>query len=320
MNAAAGYSRRLEQLVAALGGPGTEGLAARAPLGRYTSFRIGGPADLLYKPPSAQALAGALGAAARFSIPVTLLGGGTNVLVSDQGVRGLVLRLGKVFDYLDWGKEERGHVAVEAGASTPLVRLVRESVARGLAGIEFAAGIPGSVGGGTWMNAGAFGGEIGEAIVGAEAASIAGELLTLDRSSLRFSYRKLALDVEVMITSVRFSLRRSSERGLRKVVEAVQAKRGRNQPLGFPNAGSVFKNPPGEYAGRLIAATGLKGRTVGRARISPQHGNFIVNLGGAQAREVRDLMGIVQDEVWKRSGVWLEPEVRLIGEWDEDGT
>lgn len=293
-----------------------DGLRTDEPLGRFTSYRIGGPADLFLDPSSVDVLACAFAEARRLEIPVTRLGGGTNVLISDRGIRGLVVRLGRDFDYRSWSEEDDGRVSVDVGAATRLGKLVQEAVKKGYAGIEFAAGIPGSVGGGALMNAGAFGGEIGDAIVAAGAVSLDGEVLELDRSRLQFSYRHLALDVDVMITSVRFSLRRSSVGKLKGVVDAVQSKRRRKQPLGFPNAGSVFKNPHGEYAGKLIELAGLKGQTVGRAQVSPDHANFIINLGGAKAVDVRSLMGLVQDAVWKRSGVWLEPEVRLIGDWD----
>jgi UDP-N-acetylmuramate dehydrogenase len=290
-------------------------LRADEPLAPFTSFRIGGPADLLFEPADDEMLAAVLAAAAKLGVPVTRLGGGTNVLVSDRGVRGLVVRLGRDYDVRRWGEERDGRVEVEAGAATRLGKLVKEAVERGLEGIEFAAGIPGTVGGGVLMNAGAFGGEIGNAIVGATGVTLAGEKVSFERCDLEFSYRRLALRVDVVITSVRFSLLRSSVGKLRRIVEAVQGKRRSKQPLGLPNAGSIFKNPAEDFAGRLIERAGLKGRTVGRAQVSPEHANFIVNLGGARASDVHDLMGLIQAEVWERSGVWLEPEVRLVGEW-----
>lgn len=298
-------------------------------LRRYTSFRIGGPADLFLAPPSEDVLSDVLKMAHEESVPVTLIGGGTNILVSDEGVRGLVVRLGRDFDTRAWSdaapetesgepsNDSAGHVSVEVGASTRLGKLVSEAVARGLGGIEFAAGIPGTVGGGTLMNAGAFGGEIGSAITHARGVGTDGSRLFFAREDLRFSYRKLALDAGVVITSVGFRLSRSSVGKLRRTVDSVQAKRKRKQPLGFPNAGSVFKNPPNEHAGRLIERAGLKGATIGQAQISPDHANFIVNLGGARARDVRSLMSLAQEAVWQRSGLWLEPEVRLVGVWDE---
>jgi UDP-N-acetylmuramate dehydrogenase len=308
------YSELLRALPAADGSV----LAVDAPLARCTSFRIGGPADLLLVPTSVAMLVSALATAQRIGLPVTILGGGTNVLVSDRGVRGLVVRLGRAFDYRRWEVSEDGSSAVvETGASTRLAKLVAEAVQRGFAGIEFAAGIPGSVGGGALMNAGAFGGELGNAIACVSGCTLAGEVVDLVRSRLDFSYRKLALADALVITSVRFRLARSSTAKLRSVVQTVQAKRRTKQPLGFPNAGSIFKNPAGEFAGRLIEQAGLKGTAVGNAQVSPDHANFIVNLGGARAQDVRDLMSLVQGAVWRRSGVWLEPEVRLVGEWNE---
>ena len=307
------HTRYFERVSQRLG----DGIRRDEPLGRYTSYRIGGPADLFLDPADVDGLAFALGEAHRMGVAVTRLGGGTNVLVSDRGVRGLVVRLGKPFAYRRWSEEVEGRVTVDVGGATRLGKLVSDTVSRGYAGIEFAAGIPGSVAGGALMNAGAFGGEIGTAITHVEAVALDGERLDLDRARLEFSYRNLALDVEVVITSVRFSLLRSSVGRLKRVVESIQTKRKRKQPLGVPNAGSVFKNPHGEFAGKLIEAAGLKGKTIGRAQVSPGHANFIVNLGGAMAGDVRNLMGLVQDEVWKRSGVWLEPEVRLIGDWDD---
>lgn len=293
------------------------GLRTDEALRRYTSFRIGGPADLLLIPPSVEALSVAFESATRLGIPITRLGGGTNLLVSDAGVRGLVVRLGRAFDYREWAQAVAGTVHVDVGAASSLGRFVSEAVGLGWGGVEFAAGIPGTVGGGALMNAGAFGGELSSTVVAAQGVGLDGKVIKLDRSRLDFSYRRLELDVDVMITSVSFSLRRASVAKLKGVVESVQTKRRRKQPSGYPNAGSIFKNPPGNFAGKLIEQAGLRGTTVGNAQISPDHGNFIVNLGGAKAAEVYALMRQVQDGVWQRCGIWLEPEVKLVGDWDE---
>ncbi|HYC54075.1 MAG TPA: UDP-N-acetylmuramate dehydrogenase [Candidatus Binatia bacterium] len=313
-------------------------------LRRHTSFQIGGPADLYFDPPSIQALSAALSAATENGVPVTVLGGGTNVLVSDAGVRGLVVHLGKAFEYIhDLGEGEEWrempvppdervgwsegdpvptrrmlvHWAdVESGASTRFIRLAKDTVSKGLAGLEFAAGIPGTVGGAAQMNAGAFGGEISDTLTSMTMVMATGEIVEKKRDELEFSYRKLALAPGTMIASVRFRLLRSSVGRLQQVVARVQEKRRRHQPAGYPNAGSIFKNPPGQFAGRLIEQAGLKGTTQGGAQVSPDHANFIINLGGATAADVRSLMSTVQEEVWKRCGVWLEPEVRLVGQWD----
>jgi len=307
------YDKFLDRVASVAG----SALRSDEPLRRYTSFRIGGPADLFLAPPSEEVLSSVLQAAHEFSVPVTLIGGGTNILVSDRGVRGLVVRLGRTFDTRTWSDDGSDNVLVEVGAATRLGKLVSETVDRGLAGLEFASGIPGTVGGGTLMNAGAFGGEIGSAIVYARGVGLDGRRLVFERDDLRFSYRKLALDIGVVITSIRFRLSRSSVGKLKRMVDSVEAKRKRKQPLGFPNAGSVFKNPPDEHAGRLIERAGLKGVTIGQAQISPDHANFIVNLGGARAGDVARLMSLAQEAVWKKSGLWLEPEVRLVGEWNE---
>lgn len=284
-------------------------------LRRYTSFQIGGPADLFVEPPSVESLSAVLAAAHDLAVPVTCLGGGSNVLVADAGVRGLVVRLGKDFAFIrETGRDEAG-VDLEAGAATRFIRLAKDSVARGLSGLEFAAGIPGSVGGAAQMNAGAFGGEISQTLTSMTMVEMDGTIVEKQREQLHFSYRKLAFDRPAVIASLRFRLHRSSVGVLQQAVARVQEKRRRNQPAGYPNAGSIFKNPPGEYAGRLIEKAGLKGTTKGGAQVSLEHANFIVNLGAATAGDVRGLMGLVQEEVWRKCGVWLEPEVRLLGEF-----
>ena len=306
---------RMEALMAHLGP--VAGIAVAHSLRRHTSFQIGGPADLFVEPMSIEALSDVLAAAHQAGVPVTCLGGGTNVLVSDAGVRGLVVHLGKAFAYIrETGQDETG-VSFEVGAATRFIRLAKETASRGLAGLEFAAGIPGSVGGAAQMNAGAFGGEISQPLTSMTLVTLEGRIVEKQREELQFSYRKLAFDRPAVIASLRFRLLRSSVGVLQQAVARVQEKRRRNQPAGYPNAGSIFKNPPGEYAGRLIEKAGLKGTTKGGAQVSAEHANFIINLGAATAADVRELMCLVQEEVWKRCGVWLEPEVRLLGEFGQ---
>ena len=302
-----------------LGPDAGRALRVEEPLAKHTSFRIGGPADLLLTATSDEQLAAFLGDAAALGVPVTILGGGTNVLVADGGVRGLVVRLGREFEYRRWTVASDGESALlEVGAAARLARVRRRRRRSRLRlGSSSRREFPASVGGGALMNAGAFGGELGNAIEHIAGVSLGGERRLLVRTDLEFSYRKLALPVDVVVTSVRFRLSRSPAAMLRRTVQEVQAKRRGRQPSGFPNAGSIFKNPAGEFAGRLIEQAGLKGTTVGKAQVSPDHANFIVNLGGARARDVRDLMSLVQGAVWRRSGIWLEPEVRLVGDWDD---
>src|SRR6185369_952911 len=223
-----------------------------------------------------------VGTAAEVQCPVFFLGGGSNLLVSDRGVRGLVLKLGKPFDFVEWELDADG-ADVRAGAAVPFKRLVAHTVAAGLGGLEFGEGIPGTIGGGILMNAGAFGGEIGRVVTALEAVDDGGERIELAREHLGFAYRRLTLPTRALITAVRLRLVRSDAAALAATVADAKARRDRHQPKGYPNAGSIFKNPPGAFAGRLLEEAGLKGARLGAAMFSERHANFIVNLGGARA-------------------------------------
>ena len=323
------------------------------PLARYTSFRIGGPADLLVLPDTADELAHVLASAAACGTRVTLLGGGSNVLVGDGGMRGVVVKLGRGFARIDWEAEhesaqaarggsragvELGRAAdaaresvrsarsaraphgppgefifIHAGAAVQLGRLARAAVARGLAGLEYAEGIPGTVGGALFMNAGAYGGEVAHVVAAVEGLGRDGRAHALPGRELVFGYRRSALPPGFVVTAVRLRLRRDAT--ARERMDEVRAQRTAAQPHGKANAGSIFKNPKGDHAGRLIEIAGLKGTRAGRARVSERHANFIVNEGGARAADVKALMDVAQRVVWERSGVWLEPEVQLVGSW-----
>jgi UDP-N-acetylmuramate dehydrogenase len=280
------------------------------PLSRHTSYRIGGPADWFAQPETVAELGALLRAAADAGIAVTLLGGGSNMLVGDGGVRGLVVKLGRGFRRTTWRAD-----GVRAGAAVQLGRLARESAARGLAGLEHAEGIPGTVGGALFMNAGAYGGDIAAVVSAVEGVGPDGVPRELPAADIPFRYRRAGLPDGFVVTAVDFALRPDDVAAVRARMEAVRARRVASQPHGEPNSGSVFKNPAGDHAGRLIEAAGLKGFRVGGARISERHANFIVNGGGAHAADVQTLMAIAQRAVWERSGVWLEPEVRLVGRW-----
>ncbi len=279
-------------------------------LADLTSFRIGGPADLFVAVESAEELAAALAGAKRAATPAMCLGAGTNLLVSDRGVRGLVVKLGASFD-----RCRIEETRVEAGAAMAFGALVEAVVERGLAGLEFGEGIPGSVGGGLVMNAGAFGGEMARVVVAIQGVTGAGELRTLAKDEVGFAYRRTNMPAGFVITRVDFALERGDREALRARVADLRARRAARQPCGLPNAGSIFKNPPGNFAGRLLEGAGLKGARMGGAAFSGQHANFIVNLGGARAAEVRALIEMARNRVRENSGVWLEPEVRFVGEW-----
>jgi len=280
------------------------------PLAELTSFRIGGPADLFVAVEDETELMHAKAAAYRAGAPCFCLGAGTNLLVSDRGMRGLVVRLGEGF-----GKIEIEDTKVTAGAAAPFGKLVEDAVERGLAGLEFGEGIPGTVGGGLVMNAGAFGGEIAKVVTLVHGVTEAGEALALTRDDVKFAYRRTELPHHFIITRVDFQLGHGDREQLLARAAELKARRASRQPRGVPNAGSIFKNPPGNFAGKLLEGAGLKGTRLGGAAFSEQHANFIVNLGGAQAAEVRALIDMARVKVREQSGVLLEPEVRLVGDW-----
>lgn len=284
------------------------------PLARHTSFRIGGPADVFVDATSVPQLERVLATCATAGAPVLFLGGGTNLLVSDRGVRGVVVKLGKPFDFVEWGLDADG-ADVRAGAAVPFKRLVHQAVGAGLGGLEFGEGIPGTLGGGLLMNAGAFGGEIGRVVTALEGVDERGVSVVLPRERLGFAYRRLTLPDRVIVTAVRLRLAKGEPAALAAAVADAKTRRDRHQPKGHPNAGSIFKNPPGGYAGRLLEDAGLKGARLGDAAFSERHANFIVNLGCARAADVRGLVELATRAVRRRTGVTLEPEVRFVGEW-----
>jgi UDP-N-acetylmuramate dehydrogenase len=285
-------------------------IRAAMPLAELTSFRIGGPADLFVAVEDESELMHAKAAAYRASVPCFCLGAGTNLLVSDRGMRGLVVRLGDGFR-----KIKIDGTKVVAGAGAAFGTLVQTVVDRGLEGLEFGEGIPGSVGGGLVMNAGAFGGEIAKVVTLVHGVTEAGEAIALTKDDVKFAYRRTQLPNHFVITRVDFELARGDRDQLTTRVAELKSKRAARQPRGVPNAGSIFKNPPGNFAGKLLEGAGLKGTRLGGAAFSDQHANFIVNLGGAQAAEVRALIEMARNKVKEQSGVWLEPEVRLVGDW-----
>lgn len=285
-------------------------VVANRPMADFTSFRIGGPAELMVAVENQAELLTVLDAAHRDGAPSFCLGSGTNLLVSDRGIRGVVVRLVADFTKLDFDG-----VHVRAGAAARFGALVEQAVERGFGGLEFGEGIPGSVGGGLVMNAGAFGGEIARVVTSVHGATIDGAACTLSNREVGFAYRRTDLPPGFVITRVDFELWPADREALHARVAELRAKRAARQPRGLPNAGSIFKNPPGNFAGRLLESAGMKGARVGAAAFSDQHANFIVNLGGARADDVRQLIEMARMRVRETSGVALEPEVRLVGEW-----
>jgi UDP-N-acetylmuramate dehydrogenase len=287
-----------------------ERLWTEFPLAELTSFQIGGPADLFVEVENEAELIDAVAGAWRNEIPYFCLGAGTNLLVSDRGIRGLVIKLGTGFS----GITIDG-LNLTAGAAAQFRTMVLAAVDLGLAGLEFGEGIPGSVGGGLMMNAGAFGGEMARVVTAIHGVTMRGAARTLAPEEARFTYRRSELPPCFVITRVNFQLARGNRDALFARIGELKAKRAARQPNDVPNAGSIFKNPPGNFAGRLLEGAGLKGAQLGGAAFSDRHANFIVNLGGARADEVRALMDMARHKVKEASGVWLDPEVRLIGDW-----
>ena len=285
-------------------------VAWEAPLAAHTSLRIGGPAEAVVTVEDCAEIAAVLGFARRLAVPWRVLGKGSNVLVADDGLAGITLMLSGTFRRL----EKIGDREVAAGAATPLSSLSNFCQENGLSGLEFAAGIPGSVGGAVVMNAGAFGGQIGGCLSVIELCGEDGPR-TLSTSELRFAYRA-CLDADqwrgqAVITAVRFALREDDPAAIAARMEEYREARRLGQPHGVASAGSFFKNPPGDSAGRLIDTCGLKGLRVGDAMVSPARANFLVNTGQATAADMRELARLVRETVYRHHGVQLEQEVEV---------
>lgn len=283
-----------------------------APLAPRTAIRVGGPADLLVRPADPDDLTALLRACRAAGLPLLVLGGGANLLVADRGVRGVVVRLPPGF-----GDESARAETLVLSAGAPTGRLVARAQERGLVGCEFIAGIPGTLGGTVAMNAGTRAGEIKDVVRRVELATADGAGW-VDAAALAFEYRTAHLPAGAVVTRVEVALRPGDVAASAAAMRADVARRRATQPLSQPTFGSTFRNPPGEYAGRLIEAVGLKGHRVGSAQWSEIHANFVVNLGGASARDVLALVSLARRRVAERFGVVLEPEVRLVGEFAED--
>ena len=279
------------------------------PLAPHTSLRIGGPADFFLRIASEKDLLGAIQVARMNELPVFLLGGGTNVLVADGGIRGVVLQNA-------WRESSVDGDIVGASSGTELAHVAAVAARAGVEGLEWMATVPGTVGGAVHGNAGAFGSETADVIVDAELVDMNGDTWTATVDELGYAYRTSALQgTPIICVRARFRGKAGDRANAVKRIKEMANERIKKQPLAQPNTGSIFRNPPGDFAGRLIEAAGLKGRAIGGAMVSGKHANFIVNANGATASDVRALMTLVQQEVAKRFDVKLVPEVELVGEW-----
>lgn len=277
-------------------------------MSKHTTFRIGGPAALMALPKSVSETKTVLRAAHELGIEPFFLGNGSNLLVADEGYPGFIVKLTRDFDQIQ--EVNRG---LEAGSAVLLSRLSNALLGRGLTGLEFAGGIPGSVGGAVTMNAGAYGGEMVQVLESVTFLDEMGETCTLPASACGFGYRKsIFSDRKCLILKARFQLEQGDPAAIRARMKELAAKRREKQPLEYPSAGSMFKRPPGHFAAALIDQCGLKGLTVGGAQVSEKHAGFVVNRGGATCADVLALVDQVKEEVLRQTGVELEMEVKVL--------
>lgn len=279
------------------------------PMKEYTTWKIGGPADCLLLAADGNDVAAAIRYCREREIPYFVLGNGSNLLVRDGGIEGLVIRIGEGMKNFTVNG-----TTVTADSGCVLSKIARETAKLGLSGLEYLVGIPASLGGAAYMNAGAFGHYFYEVLREVEAVDENGELITLKQPDLTYSYRRTALmDRKLIVTKVVMELTQGDAAALMQVLEETAALRRAKQPLNYPSCGSVFKNPEGNHAGYLVELCGLRGFRMGDAMVSEIHGNFIINLGNCTAAEMLKMIAAVQAEVKAKQGYELEPEVLIVG-------
>ncbi len=297
----------LDRLASAL--DGLEGTLLRnEPMAKHTTFCAGGPADLLFLPASEEAAAISLRTAREEDIPCMVMGAGSNLAVPSAGIRGLVIAMADGFSRV----EQRGTV-ITAQAGAKLTRLARRAAEASLTGLEFASGIPGSAGGGTAMNAGAYEGQLSDVFERARVL-IDGRIEDITLSEMDYGYRhSMPLEKGAVVLTASFRLRPGDREAIEDTMRDMNRRRREKQPLEYPSAGSVFKRPSGNYAGALIEQAGLKGLSIGGARVSEKHAGFIINTGNASGDDIIALIELVRQKVYEHSGVLLEREVRIPG-------
>ncbi|SHJ44192.1 UDP-N-acetylmuramate dehydrogenase [Geosporobacter subterraneus DSM 17957] len=279
-------------------------------MSKHTSFKIGGPADIMVLPATLEELRHALVTCKEYSIPYQIIGNGSNLLVRDKGIRGVVIKIAENFNAV----KIEGNI-VKAQAGILLSTLSKKIMEYALEGFEFASGIPGTLGGAVAMNAGAYGGEMKDVLRGAALMDDRGNVVYLDKDALELDYRNsIVLKKGYIVLEAEIALQPGDIKKVKEITDDLTYKRTSKQPLHLPSAGSTFKRPPGYFAGKLIEDSGLKGVRVGDAQVSDLHSGFIVNVGKATAEDVLNLVGLVQKVVRDKFGVDLHPEVRIIGE------
>ena len=280
------------------------------PMSKHISFRVGGPADILVKPSSEDQIKDILTFAKKENIPYLIIGNGSNLLVRDGGIRGIVI---KIAENLNDFAIEGTTVTAQSGA---MLSFMGKAIMRNnLTGFEFAAGIPGTLGGAIAMNAGAYGGEMKDIVKSVRLIDSQGNIVELSNEEMQFAYRKSILSKEeYIVLSAVMELKEGNYEEIRDIMKDLTNKRVTKQPLNLPSAGSTFKRPEGYFAAKLIEDCGLKGLTLRGAQVSDKHCGFVVNLGGAQAKDILDLIYVVKSTVYSKFGVMLEEEVKILGE------
>ena len=285
------------------------------PLSKHTSWRIGGPADVFLQPTETEHLVRIMQLTHQHGIPWYVIGKGSNLLVRDGGIRGVVIKLADNFADL----EISGQTLTAQGGRS-FVSAANHAIRQGLSGLEFATGIPGTVGGAVMMNAGAHGGEVKDVLIDCHVLMPDGQIEHLSREDLRFDYRYSCLkDRPGLVVDASFALNSGDAQEMSERVRGWAKRRQTTQPLSLPSCGSVFRNPESTHSGHLVEQAGLKGTRIGGAQISELHGNFIVNTGGAKATDVMQLIELIQTTIRDRYGYELHPEVRIVGEDDIGG-
>ena len=289
---------------------GGSGIFMEEPMKKHTTFRVGGPADVLVQPDET-ALAAILALCRQYHVSYSFIGNGSNLLVGDKGIRGVVIEMTDPM-----GNIEVDGTKITAQAGAMLSKIANTAASNGLGGMEFAAGIPGSVGGAVVMNAGAYGGEMKDIIEKVYVLDENGAQLELDRDALDLGYRHSCIpEKKYIVTKVVLELVPRNEAEIRSEMKELNEKRAEKQPLQYPSAGSTFKRPEGYFAGKLIMDAGLRGYQVGGAQVSEKHCGFVINKGDATTADICQLMRDVSDKVQAQFGVVLEPEVKMIGEF-----
>lgn len=283
-------------------------------LSRYTSLRIGGIAEIMIYPSDVRELQKVIHFSRTHAIPCFTIGRGTNLLIKDGGLRGIVIKLSQGFKKIKIVEVFRNHTKVLVEAGVSLRRLLTFSLGKRLSGVEFLSGIPGSMGGALTMNSGAQGRQMQDVTQSLTLITSQAEVVEKRRNHLNFDYRQLHLPTGAIIVKALIRMKQESQRAIQSEIGRIKKWRSQNQPLNLPSAGSVFKNPPGKSAGQLVEQVGLKGVQVGKAKISEKHANFIINLGGATAKDILLLMEIMQNRVHQETGIELETEIKIAGE------